>query len=109
MSISQNELTDRADVLPMSSGSDEVEHGVDTVVPEARVTLDTRLLGEKIIILPLEITDNLGETVSHLVREHVNNIMMRIIPGLVVNRIAESRSVDDGQQDASSLLVQLKL
>lgn len=93
----------------MSSGSDEVEHGVDTVVPEARVTLDTRLLGEKIIILPLEITDNLGETIFELIREHVNNIMVQILPGLVVNRIAESRSVDDGQQDASSLLVQLKL
>ena len=43
----------------MTGRSDEVKHGVNTVVPEARVTLDTGLLGENIIVLSLEVADNL--------------------------------------------------
>ena len=34
---------------------DEVKKGVDTVVPEARVTLDTRLLGENVVVLALKV------------------------------------------------------
>lgn len=48
--------------VPVAGGCDEVEHGVDTVVPEARVTLDTRLLCENVVILPLEEADDLRET-----------------------------------------------
>ena len=43
----------------MACWGDEVKHGMDTVVPKARVTLDTRLLGEEVIVLPLEVADNL--------------------------------------------------
>lgn len=43
----------------MTGGSDEVEHGMDSVVPEARVTLDARLLGQDVIVLPLQVSDNL--------------------------------------------------
>lgn len=45
----------------MTSGSDKVEEGVDTVVPEARVTLDTGLLGEDIIVLAFKVADDLLE------------------------------------------------
>ncbi len=45
----------------MTGGGDEVEHGVNTVVAEARVTLDPRLLGENVIILPLKVTNDLRE------------------------------------------------
>lgn len=31
--------------LPVTSRCDEVEHGMDPIVSEARITLDTRLLG----------------------------------------------------------------
>lgn len=48
--------------VPVASGCDEVEHSVDTVVPEARITLDTRLLCENVVILPLEEADDLRET-----------------------------------------------
>ncbi len=44
---------------PVTGGSDEVEHGVDAVVPETRVTLDTGLLGKDVIVLPLEVANNL--------------------------------------------------
>jgi hypothetical protein len=43
----------------MAGRSDEVQRSVHAVVSEARVTLDTRLLGENIIILPLEVSDDL--------------------------------------------------
>lgn len=42
----------------MAGRGDEVKHGVDTVVPEARVTLDTRLLGQDVVILSLEVADD---------------------------------------------------
>jgi hypothetical protein len=45
----------------MAGRSDKVEHSMDTVVPEARVTLDTGLLSEDIVILSLKITNNLRE------------------------------------------------
>jgi hypothetical protein len=35
-----------------------------TVVPEARVTLDTRLLGENVIVLSLQVSDDLREAGS---------------------------------------------
>lgn len=44
--------------LRVASWGDEVKEGVYAVVPEAGVTLDTRLLREDIVILPLEVTDN---------------------------------------------------
>ena len=45
----------------MASGRDEVEKCVNTVVAEAGVTLDTGLLCENVVILPLEVTNNLLE------------------------------------------------
>jgi hypothetical protein len=41
----------------MSSRRDEVEKGVDTVVPETGVTLDARFFGQDIIVLTLEIAN----------------------------------------------------
>ena len=54
--------------IPMASRGDEVEHGMDTVVTEPRVTLDSGLLGENVIILPLEVTDDLGKAAGEAVR-----------------------------------------
>lgn len=48
--------------VPVAGGCDEVKHGVDAVVSEARVTLDTRLLCQNVIVLPLEEAHDLGET-----------------------------------------------
>ena len=45
----------------MTSGGDEVEEGVHPVVAEARVTLDTRLLGKDVIVLALEVANDLLE------------------------------------------------
>ena len=53
----------RRDNLPMTSWGDEVQHGMHSVVPESRVTLDTRLLGQDIVILSLEVADDFGEAI----------------------------------------------
>jgi len=49
----------RQKYLPMAGGGDEIEHGMDTIVSETGVTLDTRLLRKDVVILPLEEADNL--------------------------------------------------
>lgn len=43
----------------MTGGGDEVEHSVDTIVPEAGITLDARLLGQDVIVLSLKVSDDL--------------------------------------------------
>ena len=48
----------------MACGCDEVQQHVHTVVPEAGITLDARLLGENVVVLPLEEADNLREARS---------------------------------------------
>lgn len=42
----------------MAGRSDEVEHCMNSVVPEARVTLDARLLGKLIVVLSFKETNN---------------------------------------------------
>jgi hypothetical protein len=64
---------------------------VDTVVAETRVTLDPALLGKNVIVLAFKVGADLAKG------------------GLVVNGIAEAGGVDNGQADAGSLLIELKL
>lgn len=73
----------------MSSRSDEVEEGVDTVVPETRVTLDTRFLCENVVVLSLEKAEDLLEC------------------WFVVKVVAKSWDVD--QSDAQSHTILIKL
>lgn len=75
----------------MAGRGDEVEHGVDTIVPEAGVTLDARLLRKNVIVLPFEIANNLGEA------------------GFIVDLVTEAGGVDNGKGDTRPFLVQLKL
>ena len=50
--------------LPVTSRCDEVQQDVYAIVPEARVTLDPRLLCENSIVLTLEISYNLLEAAN---------------------------------------------
>ena len=45
----------------MASRGNEIKHGMNTVVPEAGVTLDSGFLAQNIVVLPLEISNDLGE------------------------------------------------
>lgn len=51
------------DKLPMAGRGDEVKHGVDAVVSETGITLDTRLLRKNVIVLPLQVPNDLGKAV----------------------------------------------
>jgi hypothetical protein len=74
---------------------DEVQHNVNTVVAESRVTLDTRLLGDNAIVLALEISDDLLEAASW--SASASSLQRGNIPGLVVDLVTEAGCVDDGQ------------
>lgn len=45
----------------MTGGGDEIKESMNTVVPKAGVTLDTRLFGENIIILAFKVAHNFLE------------------------------------------------
>jgi hypothetical protein len=49
----------------VTSGSDKVKKSVDAVVAEARITLDPGLLGQNIIVLSFQISENLLEAVDY--------------------------------------------
>jgi hypothetical protein len=49
--------------LPVSRRADEVEKGVDTVVPEAGITLDTRFFSQDVVVLTLEVANYFLEAV----------------------------------------------
>lgn len=46
----------------MTGRCDEVEQGMDTVIAEAGVTLDTGLLCKDIVVLTLQVANNFLET-----------------------------------------------
>ena len=50
--------------IRVTSWGDEVKQGMDTVVAEARLTPDTRLFGQNVIILALEVPYDFLETVG---------------------------------------------
>jgi len=56
----------------MPGGCDEVEEDMDTIVAEARITLDARLLCQDVIVLSLEVTDDLGEAEVAVSIQHLN-------------------------------------
>lgn len=96
---------------PMTSGGDEIEHHMNAVIPESRVTLDARLLGQNVIVLSLEIANNLCETAPQNQPGVIISFTQRdwCLPRLVVDFVTKSRSIDNRQRDTSTLLVQLKL
>jgi len=47
--------------VPMARGGDKVEHDMDTIISETRVTLDTRFHRKNVIVLLLHEVDNLRE------------------------------------------------
>jgi hypothetical protein len=100
----------------VTGGCDEIKEDVDTVVSEARVTLDSGLLSKDVIILALEVADNLAEAVNRSVSKEDGLISSGRgepssgdMPGLIVNLVTETGGINDSQGDAGSLLIQLKL
>lgn len=73
----------------MAGGSDKVEQGMDSVVPESRVSLDPGLFGEDIVVLSFQVPGDLGET------------------GLIVDLVTESRCVHHRQCNACAFLLKI--
>ena len=91
----------------MASGRDEVKQGVDAVVPEPRVTPNTRLLGENIIVLAFQVANNLLET--NICDQHQRHSLWdtrEIVRELIVNVVAKAWGVDDSQSNANAVLLQ---
>lgn len=95
--------------LPMTSRGDEVKHSVNTVVSKSRVTLDSRLFSQNVIVLALEVAQNFGKARVSVRILHGAGESWQSVPGFVVDGIAESRGVDNGQRNAGAFLIKLEL
>lgn len=99
--------------VPVTCRCDEVEHGVNAVVSEARITLDTRLLGQNVVVLPLEKANNFRKADSPESALNLQVVVyvrdLGVAPSLIVDLVTEAGSVNDGQRNTGSLLVKLKL
>jgi hypothetical protein len=95
----------------MTGRRDEVEHGMDSVVSEPGVSLDTRFLGQDIIVLSLEVAYNLGEAGRVLARFMLvrTNRHQRYLPCFIVDLVAKAGRIDDSQRDAGALLIKFQL
>jgi hypothetical protein len=92
----------------MTGRCDKVEEGVNTVIAESRVTLDTRLLGQNIIVLALQVARDFPKTIFFSLGYGSSSTAQGgNAPSLVINLVTKAGSVDDGQGDACSLLVKL--
>jgi hypothetical protein len=76
-----------------------------TVIPEARVTLDTRLLSQNVIVLTLEVANNFLEAKTK--RYSVRYVGMVIYERkLIVDVVPKTRSVNNGKGNANTILLQ---
>ena len=48
----------KKELLPMTGWGDEVKKSMDTIVAETRITLDTGLLCENVVVLSFEVADD---------------------------------------------------
>ena len=91
----------------MTSGRDKVEECVHSVIPEARITYDTRLFGQNIIILTFEIPDDVLEAVRLKYEKTMHfRARSRFLRRFVVNVVTETGGVDDGECNSNAVLLE---
>lgn len=77
-----------------------------TVIPEARVTFNTRLLSQNVIVLTLEVANNFLEAKTK--RYSVRYVRMGIYERkLIVDVVPKTRRVNNGKGNANAILLQL--
>src|SRR5205085_7835708 len=82
-------LSHCAEDVPMTGRSDEVEKGVDSVIPESGVSLNPGLFSEDIVVLSFQVTGDFGET------------------GLIVDLNTKSRCINHRQRNARAFLLKI--
>lgn len=89
----------------MAGRRDEIKQGVHPVVLETGVTLDSRLLGEDIVVLTLNVAHDFLESVK--TRKSMDCVTCRVdIRKLVVNAVAKSWRIDHSQSDTDTLFLE---
>ena len=91
----------------MSSGRDEVQKGMDSIVPETGITFDTWLFRQDIIILAFKMTNDLLETVKTLSLTKRSDKDGGNIRKFIVNVVTKARGIDNGQGNANAIFFQL--
>lgn len=90
----------------MTCRRDEVQERMHTVIPEARVTFNTRLLSQNVIVLTLEVANNFLEAKTK--RYSVRYVRMGIYERkLIVDVVPKTRRVNNGKGNANAILLQL--
>jgi hypothetical protein len=74
----------------MAGWGNKVEQSMYTVVPESWLTFDPRFLSKNIVVLPLKVSDNLGEA------------------SFVVDLITEAWGIDNGKRDPRAFLIEIE-
>lgn len=90
----------------MTCRRDEVQERMHTVIHEARVTFNTRLLSQNVIVLTLEVANNFLEAKTK--RYSVRYVRMGIYERkLIVDVVPKTRRVNNGKGNANAILLQL--
>ena len=75
-----------------------------SVVSEARVTLDSGLFRQNVIVLTFEIADNLLKPIHILRRE--NGYRTRHVRKLIIDIVAKPRGIDNGKSNTYAILLE---
>jgi len=78
---------------------------MNAVVAEARITLDTRLLGKDVIVLPFEVTNDFREAILRSAHCHFPTPKLHV-PCFVVDLVAETWRINNGQGNASAFFIE---
>lgn len=95
----------------MASWGNEIEHCVDSVIHEPRITLDSRLFREVIVVLLLKIPYNLREATStwSMLLGLSCAVGNSHLPCLIVDVFSETGRVDNSQRNAGPVLFKFDL
>jgi hypothetical protein len=93
----------------MAGRRDKVKESMNTVIPEARVTLNARFLSQNVIVLALEISNNFLEPMYQKYVSYPGDYYQgkNDIRKFVVDVFAESRCVNNGQGNTDAILLQV--
>ena len=90
--------------LRMSSGRNEVEQSMYPVVAEAWITLDTRLLGQDVVVLAFEVVHDFLKANKEFI-DGENGIRGKNLRVLVVNIVSKSWRINNSEGDTNAIFL----